>query len=107
MNLDDFKQDIAATPFHIASIFDDPDDYLWVWQKLYTDICDAHAPIKEVRVRSESVPWISNNIRFRMNTRFKLQTSKLFVCKGRACITCKRSQPQMMSQSTTPTQWER
>ena len=50
MNLDDFKQDIAATPFHIASIFDDPDDYLWVWQKLYTDICDAHAPVKEVRV---------------------------------------------------------
>ena len=35
-----------------------------------------------------------------------LITSKLFVCKGRACITCKRSQPQMMSQSTTPKQWE-
>ena len=71
-----FKEDIRAAPFHIASIFDDLDDQLWVWQQpgqqLYTGICDEHAPWKQVKVKAPSAPWITNDIRLAMNRRYKL-----------------------------------
>lgn len=56
----------------IASVFDDMDDILWVWNQLFRGVCDSHAPLKEIRVRSVSSPWINNTIRLKMNRRFKL-----------------------------------
>ena len=31
-----------------------------------------HAPWKQVRIRTTSVPWISDKIRYKMNRRYKL-----------------------------------
>ena len=67
-----FKEDTRAAPFYIGSIFDDPDDQVWFWQQLYTDICDQHAQWKEIKVRASSAPWITNDIRLAMNRRYKL-----------------------------------
>ena len=72
-----FQQDISFAPFHVASVFDDPDDKLWAWNKLFLDVCDQHAPLKDVNVRSSSLPWITNSIRLKINRRYKL--SKLAV----------------------------
>ena len=54
LNKESFKQDIKCTPFHVATIFDDPDDSLWMWNKLSLQIAEIHA--KEVKVRSHSLP---------------------------------------------------
>ena len=62
-----FKEDIRAAPFHIGSLFDDSDDQIWFWQKLYTDICDQHAPWKEIKVIASSAPLITSDIRLAMN----------------------------------------
>lgn len=78
LNQDQFKKESA--PFHIASIFDDSDDYLWAWESLFNDICDDHIPWKEVKVRSRSAPWITNEIRYKMNRRYKL--FKLAISEG-------------------------
>ena len=51
---------------------DDPDDQIWFWQQHYTDICDQHAPWKEIKVRASSASWITNDIRLAMNRRYKL-----------------------------------
>ena len=59
-------------PFHVASVFDDPDDKLWAWNKLFLDVCDQHAPLEDVKVRSSSLPWITNNICLKINIRYKL-----------------------------------
>ena len=59
-------------PFHVATIFDDPDDPLWLWNKIFLQIANEHAPLKQVKVRSKSLPWITNDIRRKMNRRFKL-----------------------------------
>lgn len=59
-------------PFHIADMFKDPDDVLWAWEKLYMDICDQHVPYKDTKVHSVSSPWISKQIKLKMNQRFKL-----------------------------------
>ena len=51
-------------------MFDDPDDY-WAWSHMLNDICQGHAPYREVKIRSVSVPWITSQIRHLMNKRFK------------------------------------
>ena len=63
---------MEQTPFYIASVFDDMDDILWAWNQLFRGVCDSHAPLKEIKVRSVSSPWINNTIRLKMNRRFKL-----------------------------------
>ena len=68
---DKFRYDIETAPFHISQVFEDEDDVLWAWQQLFKIICDEHASLKEVRIRSTSAPWIANAIRFKMN-RYKL-----------------------------------
>ena len=70
--LDNFRRDIETAPFHMASVFDDPDDVLWAWHSLFVNICDEHAPWKVVKIRSRSAPWITNEIRHKINKRYKL-----------------------------------
>jgi len=53
-------------------IFDDPDDMLWMWNKLFLQIANVHVPMKQVKVKSHSLPWITNDIRRKMDRRFKL-----------------------------------
>ncbi|CAH3124174.1 unnamed protein product [Pocillopora meandrina] len=67
-----FKKDIERIPFHVLDIFEDKDDVLWGWNLLFNDVCDAHAPYKDVKVRSVCSPWINSEIRLKMNKRFKL-----------------------------------
>ena len=67
-----FKHDFECTPFHIASIFEEPDDQLWVWERLFDDISNEHAPWKEIKAKSSSSPWITCEIRHKMNRRYKL-----------------------------------
>ena len=63
---------MEQTPFYIASVFDDMDDILWAWNQLFRGVSDSHAPLKEIKVRSVSSPWINNTIRLKMNRRIKL-----------------------------------
>ena len=67
-----FHRDISTAPFDVGSVFDDPDDRLWAWQTLFLDICNDHVPYKEVKIRSQSAPWITNEIRYKRNKRFKV-----------------------------------
>ena len=50
-----FLADIATVPFHVAHIFDDPEDVCWAWSKLLSDALDVHAP-----VQFSSVLYFSN-----------------------------------------------
>ena len=62
------KTYLEQTPFHIASVFDDRNDVLWVWNLLFGGVCDLHAPRT---VQSASSPWINNTIRLKINRPFK------------------------------------
>ena len=70
--VDQLQADIIAAPFQVALVFEEKDDVLWAWNKLFKNICDLHAPMKRVKIRSQSSPWINNKIRQKMNLRFKL-----------------------------------
>lgn len=38
---------------------------------LFTEICNKHAPLKQTKVRSDSLPWITKDIRITTNQRYK------------------------------------
>lgn len=40
----DFARDIESAPWSVCSVFDNPDDCYWAWQKMFNDICNEHAP---------------------------------------------------------------
>ena len=72
LNVENFRQDIESAPFHVATIFDEPNDVLWAGQTLFNSVCDEHVPWKEVKIRSRSDPWITNEIRFKINNRYRI-----------------------------------
>ena len=39
---------------------------------MFKQICDNHAPFKRINIRSRRDPWITNEIRRKMNYRNKL-----------------------------------
>ena len=71
-NAKDFQADLSCAPFHVADIFEDKDDAHWAWSLMFKQICDNHAPFKRIKIRSKSDPWITNEIRRKMNYRYKL-----------------------------------
>ena len=72
MDVAKFKHDLECTPVYIASIFEEPDDQLWVWERLFDDISNEHAPWRVIKARSFSSPWITCEICHKMNRRYKL-----------------------------------
>ena len=72
LGLDAFRHDLANASFHVASVFEDADDVQWAWQNLFDNIFNEHAPRKQVKIRNKSAPWISDEMRYKMNRRYKL-----------------------------------
>ena len=44
-------------------VFDDVDDILYVFESLYLDILDEHAPLKQVHIRGNQVPYMTEQWR--------------------------------------------
>lgn len=63
-----FQSDIARAPFQVCEDFDDPTDVYYAWNLLFTELCNEHAPFKQLKVRSNSLP---KEIRMFMNQRYK------------------------------------
>ena len=42
---DEFLNDLQSIPFHVMDIFDDVDDKLFVFESLYMDVVNDHAPL--------------------------------------------------------------
>ena len=55
--------DLHNVPFQVAEIFDDVDDKLYVFDCLYEDILGEHAPLKQVRIRGNQVPFMKEQWR--------------------------------------------
>ena len=41
-------------------------------RELYTEICNENAPLRKIKVRSQSLPWVTGKLRHKMNLRYKL-----------------------------------
>ena len=58
------KSDFDQAPWHLTRLFDDIDDSVDTWQYLYNEILHHHLPLRNVKIRATSLPW--------MNKRYKL-----------------------------------
>ena len=60
-----FIDDLANVPFHIANLFDDPDDQVNAFNCLFLQVLDEHALIKRIRINSRPNPFITPEIKFK------------------------------------------
>ena len=67
-----FEDDLSCVPWSIIDVFDDPDDKVEAFDFLFTDVLDCHAPLKTIRVRKNSSPWITKTIQTEMDRRDRL-----------------------------------
>ena len=63
-NTNAFNQDLASVPWHVVENENNIDDAVLTWNKLFSEIADAHAPFKKRRVKGVPVPLVSEITRF-------------------------------------------
>ena len=63
-----FIEDLASIPFYIANIFDDLDDHVYLFNSLFLDVLNDHAPMKQVKIKSRPNPFVTTEIRQLMRT---------------------------------------
>lgn len=66
------QKDLQDVPWWVASLFDDIDDVTHAWELLFKDVLDTHIPTRTAKIRKESLPWVTGEIREEMNKRYKL-----------------------------------
>ena len=68
-NANTFIQDLNNVPWHVVESESDIDSAVLIWNKLFCDIADAHAPVKRRRVKGTQVPWMNSKISEAMQDR--------------------------------------
>ena len=66
------QEDLHDEPWWVTSLFDDIDDVTHAWELLFKDVLDTHIPNRIAKIRKESLPWVTGEIRKEMNKRYKL-----------------------------------
>lgn len=73
---DMFLADLRIVPFGVIDTFDDVDDKLFVFETLFTEVLDEHAPLKEFHVRGNQVPYMTEE--WRKAIRYRNRLWKIF-----------------------------
>ena len=72
------KEDLEHAPWWACLTFEDVDDISWAWEVMFKDIINDHATTRQVKIKRNSLPWMTSAIRKEMNKRYKL----LKLCDG-------------------------
>ena len=76
-DLNKFNSDLRNVPWHIIENENDVDDALCIWNKLFSEVADDHAPIKRRRVKGLPIPWMNSKISEMMCKRDQLHRKAL------------------------------
>ena len=55
-------KDLANVPWHVIDGVQSADDALFLWEKLFCEIAEEHAPTKLKRVKGQKTPWVSKEL---------------------------------------------
>ena len=55
-------KDLANVPWHVIDGVQSADDALFLWEKLFREIAEEHAPTKLKRVKGQKTPWVSKEL---------------------------------------------
>ena len=74
-----FLSDLAVVPWSVIEQFDDVDDALGAWEKLFMEVVNMHAPLRERRVkRPRQHGWLTEEITDARDKRDSLKQSRDF-----------------------------
>ena len=74
-----FLADLTVVPWSVIEQFDDVDDALDTWEKLFKEVVNTHAPLRERRVkRPRQLGWLTEEITEAMDKRDSLKQSRDF-----------------------------
>ena len=74
-----FLSDLDKTPFHTVLLANDPNTALSIWYDLFLSVLNKHAPLREKRVKSLTLPpWLTPEIMQAMKLRNELRRERLF-----------------------------
>ncbi|CAB4001579.1 Hypothetical predicted protein, partial [Paramuricea clavata] len=62
-NANDFLTDLSQMPWENIAQHDNSNVCWQVWKSLYLQVLDRHAPLRRMRTRGNSLPWISSDIK--------------------------------------------
>ncbi len=62
-NIESYRQDIRAIPFHVSEVFDSVDDPYWFCHELLTDVINCHALRKNRVVKRKQLPYMIDELR--------------------------------------------
>ena len=65
----DFYNDLSQVPWEIITTFSDPNECWCVWKSFFTEILDAHAPLRYKRSKANAVPWMTTIIKNEIRNR--------------------------------------
>ena len=65
----DFYHDLSQVPWEIITTFSDPNECWCVWKSFFTEILDAHAPLRYKRTKANAVPWMTTIIKNEIRNR--------------------------------------
>ncbi|XP_022781959.1 uncharacterized protein LOC111322975 [Stylophora pistillata] len=66
---DSFCEDLSLVPWHMVYFFNDIDSQVETFNSLFMDVLDQHAPVKRVKIKSRSNPFVTPEIKQLMKTR--------------------------------------
>lgn len=75
---DSFRNDIASQNWDQVYNSSDPNEMWLQWKRIFLSIVDKHAPLRKLRVRARSSPWITAELKELMHDRdiLKIKASK-------------------------------
>ena len=50
--------ELTSAPWSVMDVLDDVDSQWDFWKKQFFEVVDSHIPVKKVRVKRNSLPWI-------------------------------------------------
>ena len=68
-NAEYFIGDLARMPWHVINQYNNPNECWRVWKSFFNEILNIHAPFRHKRVKGNSVPWITPEIKCMMRNR--------------------------------------
>ena len=61
-NVNTFLADLNSVPWHVIENEEDIDDDVFIWNQLFCEIADLHAPVRVRRIRGVPLSWLNDKI---------------------------------------------
>jgi hypothetical protein len=62
-NATDFVWDISQISWESVVLHKNPNVCWKIWQSLFIEVLDRHAPLRNIRIQATSLPWITRKLK--------------------------------------------